>query len=76
MWLAILKCRKTERFFIAALHCILLTVKTRPDVIAISDTKINENSYANINLPGNKFVNTNSKSQAGGFGLYLMGHRL
>lgn len=53
------------------LHDILLTVETRPDVIAISETKINENSYANINLPGYNFVNTNSKSQARGVGLYF-----
>ena len=33
--------------------------------------KINENSYANINLPGYNFVSTNSKSRAGGIGLYL-----
>ena len=56
---------------VSLLHDILLTVETRPDVIAISETKINENSYANINLPGYNFVNTNSKSQAAGVGLYL-----
>ena len=49
---------------VSLLHDILLTVETRPDIIAISETKINENSYANINLPGYNFVNTNSKSQA------------
>ena len=53
------------------LHDILLTVETRPDIIAISGTKINENSYANINLPRYNFVNTNSKSQAGGVGVYI-----
>ena len=56
---------------VSLLHDILLTVETRPDIIAISETKINENSYANINLPGYNFVNTNSKSQAGGVGLYI-----
>ena len=57
---------------VSLLHDILLTVETRPrDVSAISETKINENSYANISLPGYNFVNTNSKSQAGGVGLYL-----
>ena len=56
---------------VSLLHDILLTVETRPDVIAISETKINENSYVNINLPGYNFVSTNSKSQAGGVGLYL-----
>ena len=56
---------------VSLLHDILLTVETRPDIIAISETKINENSYANINLPGYNFVNTNSKSQAGGVSLYI-----
>ena len=49
---------------VSLLHDILLSVETRPDIIAISETKINENSYVNINLPGYNFVNTNSKSQA------------
>ena len=56
---------------VSLLHDILLTVETRPDIIAISETKINENYYANINLPGYNFMNTNSKSQAGGVGLYI-----
>ena len=56
---------------VSLLHDILLTVETRPDVMAISETKINENSFVNINLPRCNFVNTNSKSQAGGVGLYL-----
>ena len=56
---------------VSLLHDILLTVETRPDIIAISETKIKENSYANINLSGYNFVNTNSKSKAGGVGLYI-----
>ena len=63
---------------VSLLHDILLTVETRPDVIAISETKINENSYANINLSGYNFVNTKSESQAGGIGfqgrLVLISH--
>jgi len=56
---------------VSLLHDILLKVETPPDIIALSKTKINENSYANINLPGYNFVNTNLKSQAGGVGLYI-----
>ena len=52
------------------LHDILSTVKTTPD-IAISESKINENTSANLNIPGYAFVNINSKTQAGGVGLYL-----
>ena len=53
------------------LHDILSTVKTTPDIIAISEKKINDNTSANLNIPGYAFVNTNSKTQAGGVGLYL-----
>ena len=42
-----------------------------PDIIAISETKISDNTSANLNIPGYAFVNTNSKTQAGGVGLYL-----
>ena len=38
------------------LHDILSTVKTTPDVIAISESKINENTSANLNIPGYAFV--------------------
>ena len=53
------------------LHDILSTVKTTPDIIALSESKINENTSANLNIPSYAFVNTNSKTQAGGVGLYL-----
>jgi len=56
---------------VSLLHDILSTVETQPDVITISETKINENSYANINLHGYDFGDINSKSQVGGVGLYL-----
>ena len=38
------------------LHDILSTVKTTPDIIAISESKINENTSANLNIPGYAFV--------------------
>ena len=43
------------------LHNILSTVKTTPDIIAILESKINENTSANLNIPGYAIVNTNSK---------------
>ena len=51
------------------LHDFLTTVKTMPDIIAISESKINENTSANLNIPGYAFVNINSK--AGGVALYV-----
>ena len=56
---------------ISLLHDILFTVKENPDVIAISETKLNENSRQNINIRGYIFLNTNSKSSAGGVGQYI-----
>ena len=38
------------------LHDILSTVKTTPDIIALSESKINENTSANLNIPGYAFV--------------------
>ena len=55
----------------ALLHDILSTVKSVPDIIAISETKINENTSANLNIPGYAFVNVNSKTRAGGVGMYV-----
>ena len=42
-----------------------------PHIIAISESKINENASANLNIPGYTFLNINSKTQAGAVGLYL-----
>ena len=43
-----------------------------PDIIAISESKINENTSANLNIPGYAIVNINSKTQAGGVALYYL----
>lgn len=53
------------------LQDILLTAKEIPDIIAKSETKLNENNLFNINIPGYVFLNTNSETSAGGVGLYL-----
>lgn len=47
-------------------------MKEGPDVIAISETKLKENNLTNISIPGYEFLNTNSKTSAGGVGLYLI----
>ena len=46
-------------------------MKETPNVIAISETKLNENIRVNIDIPGYTFLSTNSKSAAGGVGLYV-----
>lgn len=56
---------------VSLLQDILLTTKETPDIIAISETKLNENSRHNITLPGYVFLHTNSQTSAGGVGLYI-----
>ena len=56
---------------LSLLQDILLTMKETPNVIAISETKLNENRRMNIDIPGYTFLDTNSKSAAGGVGLCL-----
>ena len=56
---------------VSLLEDILLTVKETPNVIAISETKLNDYSRQNVNIPGYTFLNTNSKTAAGGVGLYV-----
>ena len=41
------------------------------DIIAISKTKLNENTSVNLHIPGFLFVHTDSKSAAEGVGLYI-----
>ena len=53
------------------LQDILISVKSLPDIIAISETKLNDNTSANLHIPGYLFIRTDSKSQAGGVGLYI-----
>ena len=38
------------------LNDVLLAVKEMPNIIAITETKLAENSLQNINIPGYKFV--------------------
>ena len=42
-----------------------------PDIIAISESKINENRSANLNIPGYALVNVNSETKAGGVALFV-----
>ena len=54
------------------LHDLLYCFDNIPDVIAVTETRINCNSSANIDLPNYKFYSTNSKTNmAGGVGIYI-----
>ena len=53
------------------LHDLLYCFDNIPDVIAVTETRINCNSSANIDLPNYKFYSTDSKTMAGGVGIYI-----
>ena len=42
-----------------------------PDVIAISETKLNANNSSNLNFTNYKFIRNDSIMLAGGVGLYI-----
>ena len=50
---------------------MLLAVKELPNIIAITETKLTENSQQNVNIPGYNFVGVNSKTSDGGVGFYI-----
>lgn len=53
------------------LNDLLLSLAEIPSIIAISETKLNESSQANIDIPGYVFLGSNSKTAAGGVGFYI-----
>ena len=53
------------------LHDLLYCFDNIPDVIAVTETRINCNSSANIDLPNYKFYSTDSKTMAGGVGINI-----
>ena len=56
---------------LTSLNDLILTVKETREIIAISETKLqNENIY-NISIPGYVFLNNNSPTRAGRVGLYI-----
>ena len=53
------------------LHDLLYCFDNIPDVIAVTETTINCYSSANIDFPNYKFYSTDSKTMAGGVGIYI-----
>ena len=57
---------------ISKIYELLTDIVITPDIIAISETKFNNNcNYNDIQLPGYTFVKKNSLTQAGGVGIYV-----
>ena len=50
---------------------LIKILSSRPDIIGISETKLNENSVHNIDLLGYNFYQTDSNTNAGGVGMYV-----
>ena len=53
------------------LNDILTTFKEMSSIIAISETKLNENNISNISSPGYQFLSKHSPTNAGGVGIYI-----
>ena len=49
----------------------MLSVKETLNIIAISETKLSDNNPLNVSIPGYSFLGMNSKTSAGGVGLYV-----
>ena len=53
------------------MHKLINLMVTKPNVIAISEIKLNPNSVSNVNLSNYKFFRNDSPTNAGGVGLYI-----
>ena len=49
----------------------MTTTEDVPDSIGVSETKFNENTCTNVDIPDYIFLNSNSTTSAGGVGLYV-----
>ena len=49
----------------------LIDIERMPDAIAISETKLNANSFLNLNFINYKSIRDDSITYAGGVGLYI-----
>ena len=52
------------------MHELIDLMVTKPNVIAVSETKFSPNSVSNVNLSNYKFFRNDSPTNAGGVGLY------
>ena len=50
---------------------IIYSFKEKPHIICLSETKIKNNPMLNLSIPGYKFVNANSLTNAGSVGVYV-----
>jgi hypothetical protein len=56
---------------ISILNDFLYTLNSRPDILAITETKQSNNTVVNVDLHNYNFFHTDSPTMAGGAGLYI-----
>ena len=52
------------------LNDMLYSIDSRPDIIAVTETRLNSNSISNIDLPNYNFFHVDSPTLAGGTAIY------
>ena len=50
---------------------IIAELDKNPDIIAISETKLKDGTFSNVNIAGYDLICNNSKTNAGGVALYI-----
>ena len=56
---------------ISLLSDLIYALSSKPDVLALTETRLNENTTVNIDVPGYKFYHSDSPTAAGGAGIYV-----
>ena len=50
---------------------MLCSIDKRPDILSITETKLNSNTITNVDLPNYNFYHTDSPTPAGGAAIYI-----
>ena len=53
------------------LNDMIYTLSSKPDVLAVTETKLNENTVSNVDISGYNFYHPDSLTAAGGAGIYV-----
>ncbi len=53
------------------LNDMIYTLSSKPDVLAVTETKLNENTVSNVDISGYNFYHVDSLTAAGGTGIYV-----
>ena len=53
------------------LNDMIYTLSSKPDVLAVTETKLNEKTVSNVDISGYNFYHVDSLTAAGGAGIYV-----